>query len=484
MKTTVSVLEFAFQFAPLFASLLALISAVTGRCAEPLLVQNGKRPNFVIIMADDLGYRDVSCYGCIDFETPNLDNLAASGVRCTSGYVSHPYCSPSRAGLLTGKHQQSFGHEHNPPYDESNREIGIDVGTPLLPGIMAKAGYATGLIGKWHLGAGEPFRPATRGFNEFYGFLGGGHHYFKNKIAGKHYDSPMWRNHAPTEDSLTYLTDDLTAEGERFLERNQARPFCLLMMYNAPHAPDHTTKRYEERVQSIPHKGRRRYAALVQGVDEGVGRLTAKLKELGVMDQTLIVFLSDNGGRAGVSDNRPLRGNKGWLHEGGIRVPFILSMPATLPQGMVYDKPVSALDLMPTAMSLGNIKTPEACYGVDLLPFLKGTSDLSPHETLYWRVCGGGGYAIRDHDWKLVHDIGMEKAELYDLSQDLGEDHNLADTHVRIANRLREKFERWNATLETPRWTENHRDNTTQDRAKARKAGTRQSPMPWIRPTP
>lgn len=443
------------------------------------------RANVVIIMADDLGYRDVSCYGCEDFETPSIDALASRGIRCTNGYVSHPYCSPSRAGLVSGTYQQSFGHEHNPAYDESNREIGIDANTKLLPAIMAEAGYKTGLIGKWHLGAGEPFRPVPRGFDEFYGFLGGGHHYFEVNPEGKSYNSPMWRGTETVADQLTYLTDDLTAEGLQFIERNQANPFCLLMMYNAPHSPDHVTQEYLERVKSIEHRGRRNYAALVQGVDEGVKRIAAKLDELNLTQKTLIVFLSDNGGRRGVSDNRPLRGNKGWLHEGGIRVPFILSMPGRLTEGTVYEKPVTALDLLPTAMALGNVDVPEGRDGVNLTPFLTGEMseeiDGVPHETLYWRVCGGGGYAIRDDDWKLVHDVGMDSAELYDLSQDIGEDNNVAENHPDKVEQLKAKFQSWSVEMETPRWTENHRGNTTSERENASKANTRQFPMPWVK---
>ena len=400
-------------------------------------------PNVVIIMADDLGYRDVGCYGCVDFKTPNIDALARHGIKCTSGYVSHPYCSPSRAGLLSGKYQQSFGHEHNPPYDENDAKTGIDPATQLLPRIMSQAGYNTGLIGKWHLGAGQPFRPAVRGFKEFYGFLGGGHHYFRVMDKGKNYDSPMWRNEKPTDDQLTYLTDDLTEEAEQFIERNKSKPFCLLLMYNAPHSPDHVTEEYMNRVSDIKHDRRRHYAALVQGVDEGVGRVVAKIAELSLSKNTLVVFLSDNGGRAGVSDNRPLRGNKGWLHEGGIRVPFVLSMPGTLPEGKTYDQPVVALDLLPTAMKLGGVDVPADCDGVDLFPFLAGESSDSPHDILFWRVSGGEGHAVREGNWKLVHDIGMNAPQLYNLSTDLGEDNDQSSVRPELMSDLQAKYKAW-----------------------------------------
>ncbi len=446
-------------------------------------LKNSRRPNIVIIMADDLGYRDVGCYGCIDFQTPNIDALAKSGIRCTSGYVSHPYCSPSRAGLLSGQYQQTFGHEHNPAYDEQNNKVGIDTGTRLLPAIMSDSGYKTGLIGKWHLGAGKPFRPSVRGLTEFYGFLGGGHDYFKTVPNGTNYNSPMWRDHKPTDDRLTYLTDDLTSEAEKFIERNREDPFCLLLMYNAPHAPDHVTDDYLQRVATIKHAGRRRYAALVQGVDEGVKRIVLKLKSLQLTERTLVVFLSDNGGRRGVSDNRALRGNKGWLHEGGVRVPFILSMPGRLPQDRVYNPPVLALDLLPTALRLGNIAVPKNCNGVNLVPFLTGSKNGSPHESIFWRVSGGEGYAVRHGKWKLVHDVGMSLPELYDLTTDIGEDHDQSKNEPQVVALLQRQFRVWNATLEAPRWTEGHSQNTIRERTKAKEAKTRQWPMPWINPT-
>ncbi|MEZ6121505.1 MAG: sulfatase-like hydrolase/transferase, partial [Pirellulaceae bacterium] len=384
------------------------------------------RPNIVIIMADDLGYRDVSCYGCIDFKTPHIDALAADGIRMTNGYVSHPYCSPSRAGLITGRYQQRFGHEHNPPYLEDDARIGIDAETRLLPDIFREHGYVTGLVGKWHLGAGQPFRPIERGFVEFYGFLGGGHHYFQVKPNGTNYDSPMWRNASPSDDQLTYLTDDLTREAQSFILRHNHQPFCLLLMYNAPHAPDHVTDEYMAMVNHIPHAGRKKYAALVRGVDSGVGRIRKLLDEYGLSKNTIFVFLSDNGGRAGVSDNRPLRGNKGWLHEGGIRVPMIIAWPDKIAPGTTYHHAVSAVDLLPTAMAAANIERPADVDGVDLLPYLNQTLHEPPHETLYWRVCGGEGFAVRNGDWKLVHDVGMSSPELYNLADDPAEDQDLS----------------------------------------------------------
>ncbi|MCH2182627.1 MAG: sulfatase-like hydrolase/transferase [Mariniblastus sp.] len=441
------------------------------------------RPNLVVIMADDLGYRDLGCYGCIDFQTPNIDRLAQRGIRCTNGYVSHPYCSPSRAGVLSGRYQQTFGHESNPPYNEKNSEIGIDPATRLLPDLFQQAGYVTGLIGKWHLGAGQPFRPNRRGFTQFYGFLGGGHHYFKTTPGGKDYESPMWRNDEPTNDTLTYLTDDLTGQAEQFLDQHRSEPFCLFLMYNAPHSPDHVTERYLERVDHIQHAGRRKYAALVQGVDEGVKRVLARLEQLQLTETTLVVFLSDNGGRRGVADNRPLRGNKGWLHEGGIRVPLIFSMPGTLPQDSTLDLPVSALDILPTALGLAGLETPADVDGVDLVPCLRSESTEPPHPTLYWRVSGGQGYAVRHGRWKLVRDIPMEAPALYDLQQDPGENRDLSASHPQVCREMEVRYQNWTKRLEPPRWQDAHPDYAWKERAAAEAAGTRQYPMPWTEPS-
>lgn len=438
------------------------------------------RPNIVVVMADDMGYRDASCYGCVDFQTPHIDALARDGIRMTAGYVSHPYCSPSRAGLVAGDYQQSFGHEHNPPYRENDTKIGIDASTRLLPDLLREQRYATGLVGKWHLGAGAPFRPNVRGFTDFFGFLGGGHHYFKAVPAGNEYNGLLWRNGERTEESITYLTDDLTREAQAFIAANHTRPFCLLVMYNAPHAPDQVTEQYLERVRDIPHPGRRRYAALVSGVDEGLGKIRQTLAQYNLDTNTIVFFLSDNGGRSAVSDNRPLRGGKGWLHEGGIRVPFIAAWPGQWPAGKTYEHPVSALDILPTALAAAHIDLPPGIAGVDLAPFLTGRNHATPHQTLHWRVCGGKGYAIRHGDWKLVHDVGMQRPMLYNLADDIGEDHDLSDTEPQRLAQLTSLYQTWSASLETPRWTEGHEQNTTRERARAREAGTRQFPMPWV----
>ncbi len=451
------------------------------RLASCVVAPDRRPPVVLLLLVDVLGYRDLGCQGCLDFETPNIDALAGEGLRLTQGYVSHPYCSPSRAGILTGRYQQRFGHEHNPAYDEQDGSLGADVEENMLPALLAGTKYRSAHIGKWHLGAAQPFRPVARGYDEFFGFLGGGHHYFKAD-GGSEYAGPLWRGSAPTEQQPTYLTDDLTTEAVAFIERNREQPFFLLLAYNAPHAPDHVSPQYLVGLGGIPHVARRRYAGLVSGVDAGVGRLMATLERNGIDDNTLVIFLSDNGGRRGVSDNRPLRGNKGWLHEGGLRVPFIMRWPGVLSAGRTYDEPVIALDILPTTLALAGVPAPANLDGRDLMPFLTGAERGAPHEALHWRVCGGAGYALRYGDWKLVHDVSMTAPALYDLEVDVGEDRDLARERPDICAGLLARHAAWSAELSAPRWTEGHASSVTRERAAAAEAQVRQFPMPWVGP--
>ncbi len=457
------------RFAILALTLLSACAAASPR-----------KPNILLILVDDLGYRDLSCQGCTDFETPHIDSLAASGVRMTLGYVSHPYCSPSRAGILTGRYQQRFGHEHNPQYDESNLELGTDVAEIMLPALLTQAGYRTAHIGKWHLGAAEPFRPLQRGYDRFFGFLGGGHHYFKADGKGE-YAGPLWRDQGESEQQPSYLTDDLTDEAIAIIEQPAEQPFFILLAYNAPHSPDQVPDQYLDRHQGIEHLARRKYAGLVTGVDEGVGRLMATLEEQGLTEDTLVIFLSDNGGRRGSSDNRPLRGNKGWLHEGGLRVPFFMSWPGVLAAGESYTNPVIALDLLPTALALADVPLPPNLDGKNLMPYLIGKDQEIPHEVLHWRVCGGEGYALRRGDWKVVHDVSMPDPELYNLAEDIGEDRNLAAQKPELLAELLQVHHTWNQELREPDWTETHARHLTDERRAAQEAGSRQYPMPWVK---
>ena len=324
------------------------------------------KPNILLIVGDDMGYADVGFHGCKDIPTPNLDALAASGVRFTSGYVTGPYCSPTRAGLLTGRYQTRFGHEFNP----GGQDTGLPLTETTLADRLKAAGYATGLVGKWHLGAEAAMHPQKRGFDEFFGFLGGAHSYFK---AGG-----ILRGTEPVSE-MDYTTDAFGREAVAFIERHKGEPWFLYLAFNAVHTPMDATEDRLARFPNIADKQRRTYSAMMLAMDEVVGRVRRKLSEVGLERNTLVTFISDNGGPAmpGVtvngSRNDPLRGSKRTTLEGGIRVPFIISWPGHVKPG-VFGSPAVQLDLHATALAAAGVAAkPEwKLDGVNLLPFLSG----------------------------------------------------------------------------------------------------------------
>jgi len=264
----------------------------------PIKVIADDRPNIVVFMADDMGYSDTGFTGSVDIKTPNLDQLAASGMICTSGYVTHPYCGPSRAGLLSGRYQHRFGFETNPAYDPSNPYMGIDPAVTLFPQRLQKVGYRTAVVGKWHLGAAQPFHPLNRGFDYFFGFLGGGHDYFSidlTKRVKEGYLQALERNGRPA-DFDGYLTTALSIDAAEFVTKNKENPFFLFVSYNAPHAPLQAPKEAIERYAHLAESKRRRYAAMVDVMDAGIGKVITALEENDLRENTLIFFLSDNGG--------------------------------------------------------------------------------------------------------------------------------------------------------------------------------------------
>ena len=281
----------------------ALAAAGIGRAA-------GRKPNIIIILADDMGFADAAFQGAKDTHTPNLDALAATGIRFTNGYVSHPFCSPTRAGLMTARYQQRFGHENNPKYDKHDEVSGLPTDQITMPQVLASAGYRTGIVGKWHLGAAPKFHPLKRGFQEQFGFIGGGHDYFRADMSdnAKEYYIPIERNGQPVEEK-EYLTDAFSREAAAFVRRHAGDPFFLYLAYNAPHTPQQVSEKYLDRYRGIEDKQRRLNAAMVSAIDDGVGKLMATLMELKLDSDTLIFFFSDNGGPVGIngSDNTPLR---------------------------------------------------------------------------------------------------------------------------------------------------------------------------------
>ncbi len=442
----------------LFAGVLASTGARAAESDAP------RRPNIVVIVSDDHGYGDIGVHGCRDIPTPNIDSLAKNGVRCSNGYVSGPYCSPTRAGLMTGRYQQRFGHEFNPgPAAEANQEHGLSLDETTLPQRLKEAGYKTGMVGKWHLGYAERFHPMKRGFDEFFGFLGGAHPYFNAPRS----NDPILRGTKPIE-KYDYLTDSFGSEAVAFIERHQKEPFFLYLPFNAVHGPMNGAERYMNRFEQIADEKRRTYATMLTAMDDAIGAVLAKIREAGIEDDTLIFFFSDNGGPEPVnaSDNGPLRGVKATTWEGGIRVPFLVQWKGTLPAGKVFDHPVIQLDIQPTALAAAGIeiKSDWKLDGVNLLPHFTGRRDSPPHDALFWRF--GAQWAIRSGDWKLVatRDSGGERQPLrrgkpdlaggllFNLRDDVGEQHDLAEKQPERVKELQAAWLKWNGELKEPAW--------------------------------
>ncbi len=424
--------------------------------------QREQKPNIIVILADDLGYADVGFNGCKDIPTPNIDRIASNGVKFTNGYVTFSVCGPSRAGLLTGRYPQRFGYERNPQYRPHDPNMGLPKTESTLAETLKKVGYTSGIIGKWHQGADISNHPLNRGFNEFFGHLGGGHRYFPEELTlqdsyavdnqeGESYKTWILRNHEPIQ-TKKYLTDAFSDEAVRFVERHQREPFFLYLAYNAPHGPLQATPTYLDRFSAITDPKRKTYAAMVSAVDDGVGLLLDKLESLNLDKNTLIYFLSDNGGpeKDNSSDNGVLREGKSSVYEGGYRVPFAMQWKETVTPG-VYENPVSSLDIFATiaALSKSPIKKDKPLDGVNLIPFITGKNKALPHETIYLRKFDDTSYSVRYKDLKLV--LKNEKVpELYHLKNDIGEQNNIAKQfpdEVKLLDTLRKK---WDSELINP----------------------------------
>lgn len=429
-----------------------LVSAVIALASG--IAAAADRPNILFIVSDDQGYADVGFHGCKEIPTPGLDSLAASGVRFSNGYVSGPYCSPTRAGLMTGRYQQRFGHEFNP-----SGKQGLPLAETTVADRLKAAGYATGLVGKWHLGSEPAMHPLKRGFDEFFGFLGGAHSYVNSQ--------GILRGTEPVKD-VGYTTDAFGREAVSFIERHKEKPWFLYLAFNAVHTPMDATEDRLSKFSGIADHQRRTYAAMLLAMDEAVGKVRKALVETGQESRTLVFFFSDNGGPSmpGVtvngSNNSPLRGSKRTTLEGGVRVPFVFSWPGRVKPG-VYAPPVIQLDATATALAAAGVEVkPEwKLDGVDLLPFLSGTRSGAPHEALYWRF--GQQMAIRMGDYKLVRYDGnadsrsgrrepVSPVKLYHLGDDVGETKDLAATMPDKARELQNRWDAWNATLVEPLW--------------------------------
>ncbi|MEM9280823.1 MAG: sulfatase-like hydrolase/transferase [Verrucomicrobiota bacterium] len=456
-------------------------------------VQGEAPPNIIFIIADDLGYGELSCQNpATDIPTPRIDSIATNGVRFTDGYVSAPFCAASRAGLITGHYQTRFGFEFN-PIGPRNEEP--DAGLPYQEKTLAdllrdEAGYSTAMIGKWHLGGTARYQPQRRGFDEFFGFLHEGHYFRPRPYKGMttwlrrktlpgggegrrtsadgtlvfsthlgrnepdyDADNPIYRDGQPVEE-LENLTDAFTREAIQFIQRcGDERPFFLYLSYNSVHSPLQGEASYMERFSGIEDIQRRIFAAMLGHLDDAVGEVLDAVESEGLWENTLIAFLSDNGGptRELTSSNLPLKGEKGALYEGGIRVPFLLQFPGRIEGGQVFEEPILSLDLYPTSLALAGVTSKESYDGVDLMPVLSGEETSSLRESIFWRVGTKG--ALRQGDWKIVRNSRRGQPgpwELYHLAEDLAEEMNLAKEEPEQLETLIELWEGYDAEMIDP----------------------------------
>ena len=408
-----------------------------------LAVGVSNRPNIVLIVSDDQGYADVSCYEHPEeVSTPNIDRLAQEGVRLTNGYASAYVCAPTRAGLLTGRYQQRFGF-----YKGGDSRTGLPLSEVTVADLLKKEGYATAVIGKWHLGIESEYCPLQRGFDEFYGFLGhGAHDYFKLETTDEY--TSIYRNDKPINDT-GYLTHNLTREAVSFIERHHKQPFFLYLPFNAVHWPLQAPRQYIKRFIT-GNKNRNIYLAMLACMDKGIGKVRDALKRTGVDENTLVIFLSDNGGaKKNFANNGILRDYKHSVYEGGIRVPFIVRWPRKLPRGTVCDEPVISLDIMPTILSAARVGLArDRVYdGKDMLPVLRGEMKEPLHKALFW-YDGSHQWAVRAGKWKLLFRNGS--LELYNLEADISEKHNLAAERPEALNELKGLYAEWSSQMREP----------------------------------
>lgn len=399
-------------------------------------------PNVLIILADDLGYGDIGVQGQKEVATPNIDSIAKNGVRFTNGYVSGTMCSPTRAGLMTGRYQTRFGHEFNP----AKPDDGLSTAEVTFADRMKAAGYVTGLVGKWHLGEVEieRFHPLERGFVE------------SSYFAGQKKLPPLTvlrgREQGKSDE---FIGQAVAQEANAFITRHRNEPWFLYMTPSLVHIPIEVPPDVLARVPADAGDDKHRaYLASIVALDDMVGSVLEKLRELNLEERTLVVFLSDNGGTV-AANNKPLRGGKGQTAEGGVREPFLMQWKGVIPAGQVLNQPVISLDLLPTALAAaGSEVNPEwKLDGVNLLPLLKGDTSAPPHpEGVFWKF--GDQWAARIGDWKLVQ-TGSKRllpVALYNLKDDIGEKQNLADKNPDKVKELRAAWERWNSRNVASLW--------------------------------
>ncbi|MDQ3069271.1 MAG: sulfatase-like hydrolase/transferase [Acidobacteriota bacterium] len=433
------------------ATLILVAALLAGNAAQPV------RPNVVFIMTDDMGYGDIGPYGVVDAKTPHLDRLAREGVKLTDGYANGATCTPTRVGFMTGRYQQRLGFER--PLDSlHDHDRGLLPTGVSLPALLKKAGYATGLIGKWHLGFQPEFTPNAHGFDEFFGPLAGAVDFYSHRRGDGTHD--LYENATPVQ-STAYLTDEFSDRSVRFIERNARRPFFLEVAYTAPHWPfqppdrrpadplavPNPAQESDLRLQQLPGDAvpatRADYVRMVERADEGVGKILDALDRLGLAENTLVIFTNDNGGEW-LSRNDPFSNRKSSVWEGGIRVPMILRWPGRIPAAATSNQVAITMDLTATILAATGSPVPPAHHpdGMDLTRVLSGAAPDVPRE-LFWRVPGGGEpkKAVRSGRWKLIRE--PSRAMLFDLGADPGERQDLSAKHPDIVRRLQSALDAW-----------------------------------------
>lgn len=479
-----------------------LLSLLLGAALAADGAEAARPPNLIVLLADDLGVHDVSVYGGAHVPTPHIDAIGAQGVRFEAAYAPSPVCSPSRAGLLTGRYPQRYGFEllpharyvHGPlerfaarffavgdgwelapqvpvPSREARALQGLPLTEQTLAELLHAQGYATGLMGKWHLGSGPTLLPERRGFDQVYGFYEAFSLYADpdradvvNLPIDLYADRHMWRVGRDGASAIRrngaliaedrYLTDAIADEAVSFIDAHVDAPFLLYVPFNAPHAPLQALREDYEALWEVADPRQRVYAAMVRRLDEAVGRILAEIDARGLGEDTLVLLASDNGAAAynHVIDNGPLAGGKLTPLEGGLRVPMLARWPGHLPAGQTFADPVSLLDVLPTLAEAAGapLSTDRVYDGVSLLPYLSGRVQGAPHARLYWR--SGGQIAVREGDWKLIEDAASGDRALYDLAEDPQETRDRSAEEPARVTALEAALRAWEADLVDPAW--------------------------------
>jgi arylsulfatase A-like enzyme len=451
----------------------AVLMALPGCSGIPKRLTGKRPPNIVLIVSDDQGYNDLGCYGGTEIKTPNLDRLAAGGTRLTSFYVTWPACTPSRGSLLTGRYPQRNG-----TYDMFRNDLvdqdylypkeeyavswemigGMDTREILIPKVLKKAGYVSGIFGKWDLGQLHRFLPLQRGFDEFYGYTNTGIDYWTHERYGV---PSMYRNNEPTmEDKGTYATDLFRREALKFIEKHKDRPFFCHVPFNAPHGASNLERPrpgvqapleyirahygdYNPKEANTRRAKRMRYMAAVTYMDEAIGQMMDLLERHGLEDNTIVIFFSDNGGGGG-ADNTPLRGGKSRMFEGGLRVPCIVRWPGVVPEGSVCNEFLNSMDILPMLCNAAGIRTPKGVKldGFDMTPVLAGKQK-SPRKEMFWQRRGDKAARVENYKWV----ESSRGSGLFDLSSDIAEQHDLSKEKPEVLRIVKSRFAAWKKSM-------------------------------------